>query len=501
MNSLTIQAEWVIAESDEEWEQLCAASCLDAQPKVVQALPPHRPTCPILVSVVIFTILLLGVRGWWGRTTLAVQPQSVTDERATAAQEVATVTRSETRLSGASQVEQESLDGWQRRGRSQSGLNAAIQSANPTAHPNIAIDVSQLQEDGSLARVVVTARNGEVTKRQTRFYRRTATSWELTTPDPEFWGPPRSLETPSFIFHFRESDAAAAIAVAPEVEALYQTMRRNFGLASTPAAPKLGIEVSVAQLPWHTWPWFAASDRIRVASPTLYPARVELSDTELLLQSLASPLLQRVLAQARQRQAIPATWQPLVSALRLWQLWDLDLPLSVWRAEIVQWVYQELPRSRSDQTVGLPARYQELCASHLHWMRSPMQIYLPLFCTELDRMRWQHVADPPTRLAQLTVPLRLDVAQPSDFSLSSQPGQMIALVTLIDHAVATYGRDRLPALVSSLDQYDHWETLLPAVYGVSPAEFEAGWQAHLTAQLERSRETPLTRPMMQGRPW
>lgn len=272
-------------------------------------------------------------------------------------------------------------------------------------------------------------------------------------------------------------------------------MRRNFGLEGIPGAHKLVIEVSVTQLPGYTWPWFDGVDRIIVASPTLYPARVELSDTELLLQALASPLLQRVLAQARQRPAVRATWQPLVSALRLWQLWDLALPLSVWRAEIVQWVYQDLPRSRSDQTVELPIRYHELCAAHRLWMRSPTQMYLPLLCTGLDRTRWhlywQHSADPPTRLAQLTAPLRLDVAQPPDISLLGQPDQMIALVTLIDYAAATYGRDRLPALVSALDQYDQWETLLPAVYGVSSAEFEAGWQAHLTAQLERSSEIPL----------
>lgn len=45
--------------------------------------------------------------------------------------------------------------------------------------------------------------------------------------------------------------------------------------------------------------------------------------------------------------------------------------------------------------------------------------------------------------------------------------------------VATYGRERLPTLVASLGHYDSWETLIPAVYGVSPAEFEAGWQAYL----------------------
>jgi hypothetical protein len=61
------------------------------------------------------------------------------------------------------------------------------------------------------------------------------------------------------------------------------------------------------------------------------------------------------------------------------------------------------------------------------------------------------------------------------------PGQTVALATLVEYAVATYGRERLPALVTGLGQSDSWETLLPAVYGVSAAEFEAGWLAYLKA--------------------
>ncbi len=52
---------------------------------------------------------------------------------------------------------------------------------------------------------------------------------------------------------------------------------------------------------------------------------------------------------------------------------------------------------------------------------------------------------------------------------------------LIEYAVITYGRERRPELVAGLGQHDSWGTLIPAVYGVSAAEFEAGWQAYLTA--------------------
>jgi hypothetical protein len=36
-------------------------------------------------------------------------------------------------------------------------------------------------------------------------------------------------------------------------------------------------------------------------------------------------------------------------------------------------------------------------------------------------------------------------------------------------------------LVAGLGQYESWDTLLLAVYGISAAEFEAGWQAYLAA--------------------
>ncbi|HRW09319.1 MAG TPA: hypothetical protein P5121_29665, partial [Caldilineaceae bacterium] len=60
----------------------------------------------------------------------------------------------------------------------------------------------------------------------------------------------------------------------------------------------------------------------------------------------------------------------------------------------------------------------------------------------------------------------------------SERGQSVAMAMLIEYAVATYGRDRLPLLVKNLRHHASWETLLPAVYDVSPAAFESGWQEH-----------------------
>jgi hypothetical protein len=273
---------------------------------------------------------------------------------------------------------------------------------------------------------------------------------------------------------------------------LRNPMQRNLGLpvssAGLPspfAGEKLVIDVSVMQTPGVAAPWFNPSNHFGVPSPAVYLAPSELTDAELLAQSIVFPLLAHVLAQASDQHQIGAAWQPLLGALHLWQVWDLELPLSAWQKEVVQWLYIDLPASRPGAVV-LPEHYTALCAAHKLWLPSPAQLNIPLVCTGRDWEHWLFSSwgprDPLTRLDQLAVPVR--PGKDGASSRSNQvhhPGQTVALATLIEYVVATYGRKRLPALVAGLGQYDSWDTLIPAVYGVSPAEFEAGWQAYLKA--------------------
>jgi hypothetical protein len=268
-----------------------------------------------------------------------------------------------------------------------------------------------------------------------------------------------------------------------QMDALYRTMQHNFGLPNTPGAEKLVIAVSVTQPPGLNAPQPAGNARFIVASPALYLAPVELTDADLLAQSLALLLLDDVIAQASERFALDSTWQPMLSALRLWQVWNLDMPLAIWRKEVVKWVYHDLSLSLAGQPVVLPDRYAELCAAHKLWMPHPQELNIPLGCTELDWSGWYWAQwgprAPQTRLDQFFMPEpRAWAMQPF---LISHPGQTVALATLIEYAVAAYGRERLPGLMAGLGQHERWGTLIPAVFGVSAAEFEAGWQAHLAA--------------------
>jgi hypothetical protein len=257
-------------------------------------------------------------------------------------------------------------------------------------------------------------------------------------------------------------------------------------LSPAPGAQKLVIEVRAMQTPEDKLPWVAAPDRIVVASPALPRASSERAASEILAQSVALGLLAHVLAEAQEQHHIEPAWQPLLNGLQLWQVWEMGLPLSLWRDDIVRWLYADLSAAGDGQAVVLPDRYATLCAEHRLWMPSPTQIHIPLLCIEQGSEEIYLSAwgsrDPLTRLDQLTVPWRPgESVEWSSRSLIRYPGQAVALATLVDYAVITYGRERLPVLVAGMGQYESWQTLLPAVIGVPPAEFEAGWQAHLAA--------------------
>jgi hypothetical protein len=58
----------------------------------------------------------------------------------------------------------------------------------------------------------------------------------------------------------------------------------------------------------------------------------------------------------------------------------------------------------------------------------------------------------------------------------------IMTVTIIEYVVAAHGREQLPVLIAAMGQHTHTGSLIPATFGVSVAEFEAGWQSYLAEQ-------------------
>jgi hypothetical protein len=469
--------EWQVVENDADWECLCTPSPLDFLPGVAPTVHNRRDVKRYLGRLAALLLVLASAGTWDGRVTQPGWQPAAANLTATMQQPLKAVAPDLDPLAGRATDNPPDADGWPGYAGAEPDWRAAFQTLEPTSPLSTALYTVDVQGDQKVTRVVRYTDQGASVHRRTRFYRRTASGWQPTVPDATRWGPERSLENTFFVLHFRQNDAASVLAAAPQLDALYTTLSRNFGLALTPAE-KLVIEVSVTQPPGRDPSWLHVPDRLIVPSPAVYWAPAELSDTELLAQSLALPLLAQVLAQADEQYHIGLTWQPLMDGLYLWQVWELDLPLAVWREEIVHWLYVDLPAAPG-ATVVVPKRYQALCDAHKLWMSSPVQIEIPLLCLEwywekLFFTSWRP-REPFTRLDQLAVR-----ADQSDQRENSYPrGQSVALATLIEYTVAAYGRERLPALMAGLGQYQSWETLLPAVYSVSVTEFEAGWQSYL----------------------
>ena len=147
------------------------------------------------------------------------------------------------------------------------------------------------------------------------------------------------------------------------------------------------------------------------------------------------------------------------------------------------------PKTGPQRAPVLPERYTELCAIHQLWMLSPMLMGIPLECAHADARFWSrgpwlaHL--PRTHLAQMSMRLRAWERGISEHEYYDgeaylyRLSEAVTVVTMVEYAVETYGQERLPMLVTGLDKHDNWESLLTAVFDVSAAEFEAGWQAYL----------------------
>jgi hypothetical protein len=307
-----------------------------------------------------------------------------------------------------------------------------------------------------------------------------------TAPDAELWGAPHRLETRFFVFYFRQHDAPAVKSVAQQVDALYARMRGNLGLAALPLTEKAQLMIDPMQPPGEIESYLRYQRRLVVPSPALYLAPVELTDEEILTQGLTLALLESLLREANYVYNMHEAWQPLLGGWRLWQLWDANLSLGHWRTEVVKWLFVDLRMGAAHyHSTALPDHYSQLCAIHALWMVQPMEIGIPTWCQRMWNGHWYAppglLQNPPVTLAALHVP-----AKDYNYSaLNSQsdnayhPGSTVALATLIEYIVATWGHDHLPRFLAGLARYDSWETLVPAVFGISASEFEAGWQGHL----------------------
>jgi hypothetical protein len=113
---------------------------------------------------------------------------------------------------------------------------------------------------------------------------------------------------------------------------------------------------------------------------------------------------------------------------------------------------------------------------------------IPLTCTPVDE-NWQSTALYPTmpiRFAELCCWLTDPDASPSIYPEVEPVGRVVAMETIIEYVVATYGRESLPRLIAAVGQHRSWHSLIPEIFDISADEFEVGWQRYLAHQYDPS---------------
>jgi hypothetical protein len=311
------------------------------------------------------------------------------------------------------------------------GVAAPADSTHPTA---ATAEIQDMELHGDLALVVVVSAEPDkpwlpLPYRQTRTFREGPAGWVPTASRPDLWGPPRTLETEHFRFAFRRRDTAAVVEIAGEVGALYTGLRRDVGLGPPEDGDVLTVEIVPEFVPIPNAVYrFPASQRLVLPSPELLPVPAEQTAAEVLRQMVVGELAGRVLGEMWGRAPVPDRWRLLIDGVLLWHSGDAVAPFD-------RYAYEREQALQARLVAGPPLRLDEL----LYPPGSPMSEIIP---------------------AHLPMAAR----------------------TLIEYVVDGYGRERLPALVEGLRHYDTWEALVPAVFGVSVNEFEAGWHAYLAGR-------------------
>lgn len=298
------------------------------------------------------------------------------------------------------------------------------------------------------------------------------------------WGAERELESNHFHFRFRQRDAKTVEAAAPELDLIYEELWQSWGV---PIAPTTKIAVQISeQYVRSDLPYLPRYfDKLTISSPALYPTIEPWTQTDLFIQSVVLLLIDQLLAEAVDFYAIGTARDPVLEGLRLWQLWDLALPIAEQKARLLHWIYVDLPTWQPESDLPVPDNYERLCTIHTLWMSYPAQLQIPILCTEQDRSPLRFAPEvlhhPPTELPWLHNPHYVDEEADGQLRmrLDPHPGEVLALAMLFDYLTTEHGRGKLPDLLTKLNRYRSWDNLLPAVYTVSKETIENGWQLHL----------------------
>lgn len=319
--------------------------------------------------------------------------------------------------------------------------------------PTVTVQTVERQDDLALVAVVVTDAAPpwlSMPYREVRFYRQVVGRWLRTAPDPIFWGAPRAIDTTYFHFAFHQRDAADVESVAKEIDAIYRRLHRGMGLSAPAAEEQWWIDIIVADASHQRSTTIRrVKKRLFVPAPALWSAPVERSDAAILRALVIEALSDQLILEARRQIKPKQQWLPITAGVARW--------LSQ------QWGGDSAPAQQ---------RYEEE-----HHLRRWLEGARPLRLADLTAMPEQ----PPLPGDDAFILLGFTSQEEYDAVLQIRVG---VAQSVIAYAVATYGQERLPVLLKALGAHTTWKTLIPAVFGVPAAQFEAGWQAYLRSTIQ-----------------
>jgi hypothetical protein len=389
-------------------------------------------------------------------------------------------------------------------------LRGELAPRQEVAPAGVTVQAAEILDIGNgWARMRVTLKEDGRIYRQTRVYQ--DGEWLRAGPSGVQWGRPRQWESEFFLFRYYAQDEAAVYAAAPKLDALYPTFYAALtsggaSMASDPPSQKLVVEIDpTATLVPGNGATMAHDLPLILPSPNATLAPLEVSEEALLVQGAALALFNRLAAQSDALNNLPERRAFLHSGLRLWLLWDQELPLARWREPLVRWVFGIDEGVRGPSGKKDPAFAHDFCAHHRLWLRSEEEIDMPVICVQYVRggeafLTFRY-SSPPHMLPSFVTREESQYTEESSGAVGStlHYASVVMYATLFEYismregieenraeensteakSAETIRAQRVAALIAAIPNHTNWDSLIRALYGEPQRDFEAGWNAFL----------------------
>ncbi len=362
-----------------------------------------------------------------------------------------------------------------------------------------------LHDDVAAVKVVVDDATWPSPYRDTRFYWQAAGGWQLATKELRFWGPAQQLESKHFIFRYRRRDDATVTAAAPALDALYSQLYQVLSRPMPTTDEKITIWVFASYADEARDLPVPAHETIQIPSPGLLQLPIDVSDSEVIALYAGISVVDRLLPRTSADwldtgvQPVGWWWQPLTEGLRLWLLWDTNPLLARWHQELLASNLAILCSSCLRQPESLWASYLKSCQ-----MLAMLGLYsvdaFSIPCTgtfgnaggntSISLSPQLLTPQVPSGLATLAPGTSTSQLEES-LLYKSYGGQMILMAALLEYVKNTYGQEKISALLTAFGTYHQWDTLMPAVFGISAEEFNAEWRIYLAKQYGIDKLLPI----------